>query len=132
MPDLEREKTYIDSFISSDKRSRYHELFNSTKGREKLLNRLAHSPDFIPQYMHKIQDNKQNRESILQILKSKGAPDKCYIISESSKLDGKELDLTEALDLVVGSTMGTVILCIPSKLAYYEGEDINERYILEK
>lgn len=68
MPDLEREKIYIDSFILHDKRSRYHELFNSKKGRDKLLNKLAHSLDFTPKYMHKIQDNKQNCERYITVI----------------------------------------------------------------
>jgi len=33
---------------------------------------------------------------------------------------------------VVGWHDGTFISCIPGKLAYFEGEGLNERYILER
>jgi hypothetical protein len=50
-------------------------------------------------------------------------------------LDGKESLLTPALEKVVGSGMPTLISCIPNKLLYFEGEQVNgppPRYILMK
>jgi len=40
-----------------------------------------------------------------------------------SKLDGQELLLESALESVVGNGIGTILSCIPGKLAYFEGED---------
>jgi hypothetical protein len=40
------------------------------------------------------------------------------------------MDLLAALELVIGSGLGTVISCIPGKLAYYEGELPGDRYVL--
>ncbi len=40
--------------------------------------------------------------------------------------------LTDALAAVVGRGFGTILVCIPGSLAYYEGEDPGERYILER
>ena len=38
----------------------------------------------------------------------------------------------EALEKIVGLRMGAFISCIPGVLAYFEGEETNERYILER
>ena len=40
--------------------------------------------------------------------------------------------LDNALEETLGKGMGTLISCIPGKLAYFELEDINEKYILER
>ena len=63
-------------------------------------------------------------------LVSLGSPEKCYAISEMDNIDGGIVNLLDALILIIGSDFGTVISCIPGKLAFYEGE--NERYILNK
>jgi hypothetical protein len=41
-----------------------------------------------------------------------------------------EIDLTHALETVIGRGMGTFLSCIPGKLAYFEDEDC--RWILER
>jgi len=66
---------------------------------------------------------------LFAILKRLGAPDNCWVISEGD-LDGQEVNLLAALKEVVGYGMGTLISCIPGRLAYFESED--ERYILQK
>jgi hypothetical protein len=53
-------------------------------------------------------------------------------MSASSDLDGQEVDLRAALEDVVGYNDGTFISCIPGRLAYFEGEGPNERYVLER
>jgi hypothetical protein len=56
-------------------------------------------------------------------LKSKGAGLTCWVISEDPDIDGREIDLRTALEKVSGRGIGTVLSCIPGKLAYFEGED---------
>jgi hypothetical protein len=48
-----------------------------------------------------------------------GAPEICYAASEEDELDGKEIDLTHALETVIGRGMGNLLSCIPCKLAYF-------------
>src|ERR1700730_1845397 len=50
--------------------------------------------------------------------------------SEDPALDQKELPLVEALKQIVGRGMGTVLSCVPGRLAFVETED--ERFILER
>jgi hypothetical protein len=53
-------------------------------------------------------------------------------MSASSDLDGQETDLRPALKEIVGWYDGTFLSCLPGRLGYFEGEEPNERYILER
>jgi len=66
------------------------------------------------------------------LLISLGAPAECYVISAHSEIDCKTLPLARAVEEVVGSLDGTVIICIANKLAYWEAEDLRIRYVLKK
>jgi hypothetical protein len=74
----------------------------------------------------------QTADKIEALLKEKGAPDTCYVISTNPQIDQKQLPLAEVLQGIVGNAdEGSVLSCIPGKLAFYEGEDAGARYILE-
>ena len=53
-----------------------------------------------------------------------------FAISEDPGLDQKDLPLVDALERIVGRGMGTILSCIPGRLAFVETED--ERFILER
>ena len=57
-------------------------------------------------------------------------PEICHAISEFTELDGKELRLIDALKRIVGGQMGTILCCLPGRLAYFENED--SRFMLER
>jgi len=65
-------------------------------------------------------------------LRKLGAPEQCHAISTISDLDGHQWPLRETLDGVLGMGNGIVLSCIPGKLAYYESEEKNGRYILSR
>ena len=126
------EESLIRNFIKKERQERLLHLINSKKGRNKLRQRLSHFLEFNERYIHKIPANQQTSDAILKLLINKGATDSCYLISEDPELDGKTLPLNTALDKVVGFGMCTIICCNPNKLAYYEGEEPKERYLLTK
>ncbi len=67
------------------------------------------------------------------MLKAKGSPNICFIISTNIEFDRKELPLIDVLEKIVGTCDdGTFISCIAGKLGYYEGESMGARYIFEK
>ena len=45
------------------------------------------------------------------------------VISEASEINERELDLKLALEHVNGRQIGTILSCVPGKLAYFENED---------
>ena len=51
-------------------------------------------------------------------------------MSSYAEYDGAHLALREVLEAIHSTGMGTIVSCVPDKLAYYEGED--RRFILER
>ena len=74
----------------------------------------------------------QAAENIYKILREKNALDTCYVISSNYEIDEKQMKLKDALKKTIGSGCGTFISCIAGKLGYFEFEEQNQRYILEK
>ena len=120
----------IRAFFDPRRIERYLEIVASPKKRPKFTQDLAHFKALNPKFMVSILPSQQNPSGIANLLKAKGAGPKCWVISESSKLDGREMDLEIALKETVGYQMGTLISCVPGKLGYFEDED--GRCILER
>jgi hypothetical protein len=120
---MNHEESVVRAFIVPTKRERYLGFLATPKGRAKIISQLAHFKDLNPKYMFAIPPNQTNRVSLLKLLIAKGAGKRCWVISETAELDGKETDLDTALKETVGLEMGTIISCVPGKLAYFEDED---------
>ncbi len=117
-------------FFLPDRQYRYLELLADPKRRPEALKDFAHFKHLDPQWASALPANCNRPITVLKLLQSKGAPARCWAISESEKLDGKELDLLEALDDVVGCGIGTFLSCLPGHLAFFEDED--SRYLLSR
>ena len=115
-----------------EKRARYVSLLESKRGRDKLLDGLNHCHDLDARFAKSIPANQQSAQSIERLLKSKGAPDVCHVMSSDPDLDNREMSLSEALMEAVGMDSGTLVSCIAGKLAYFESEGFDGRYILER
>jgi hypothetical protein len=129
-PSVHNEQALIAAFVKRSKRDRYREILSNPRLRQKLTNQLAHFTDFDPKYRVSIPSNKLFVENTVIELQKRHSPDIVFAISEDPALDQKELPLLEALRQVVGRGMGTVLSCIPGRLAFVETED--ERFILER
>lgn len=127
------EEQFAKNFIVPEKRERYLSMLDSKKGRKKLIEGFYHIRDLEEKYATEVPSNEQRAENIYKMLKAKGSPDICYMISTNRKFDGEELPLIEVLEEIVGTCDdGTFISCIAGKLGYYEGETMGARYIFEK
>ena len=126
----QHERGLILSFIPPQRQNRYLELLAKPKRRKDIIASLAHFKHIDMRYAVEIPPRQQHAPDILQLLKSKGAPETCYAFSEDSELDGKEISLSNALASIIGYGMGTFLSCIPGQLAYFEDED--QRWILER
>lgn len=129
---MEHEASFIKSFVLPDKQSRWLELLANPKRRHVFLHRLADDRDFDPKYRIELPPSQQNNVGVERSLRQNGAPDRCLVISEDSDIDGKEMPLGAALVEVLGNGLGTVLSCVPGKLAYYEGEGPGDRCILKR
>jgi len=117
------EHQLVRCFFLPDRQYRYLELLADPKRRPEVLKEFAHFKDLDPQWAAALPANCNRPITVLKLLQSKGAPARCYVTSESRHLDGKEMDLLEALKSVVGCGIGTFLSCLPGKLAYFEDED---------
>ncbi len=124
------EQSIIAAFVKRSKRDRYREMLDNPRLRHKFTDKLAHFTDFDPKYRISLPGNKLFVEDIALELQKRHSPSVVFAISEDPRLDQKELPLLEALRQTVGMGMGTVLSCIPGRLAFVETED--ERFILER
>lgn len=129
-PPVYNEHALIAAFVKRGKRDRYREILSNPRLRHKFTNQLAHFTDFDPKYRLSIPSNELFAENIAVMLQKRHSPKIVFAISEDLALDQKELLLVEALKQIVGRGMGTVLSCIPGRLAFVETED--ERFILER
>jgi hypothetical protein len=127
---MNHEESVVRAFILPNRQGRYLEFLTSQKKRLRLIAQLAHFKHLNPKFAFSIPGSQANASSLVKLLAAKGAGSKCWVISENSELDGREMDLATALKETIGYQVGTFISCIPGKLAYFEDEE--KRYILER
>jgi hypothetical protein len=121
-------------FVEPRYRNRFRESFANPRRRDKLRRKLAHFVQLDPRYTEKADSKKQRGANVESALRDRGAPERCYLLSEDSELDGREMLLSDALAETVdaASEKSTFISCIPGKLAYFHGEGAENRLILER
>lgn len=129
---MNHEAAFVRSFVLPARRARLTRFLSHPKHRAKVLSSLDHFNDFDPRYMVDIAPAFQSAEGVAALLKERGAPSVCHVISSDRGLDGTDLPLAETLARVVGSGRGTVVSCVPGKLAYYEGETPGHRRLLAR
>jgi hypothetical protein len=131
---LEREIQIVNSFIVAAKRERYVEFLKSMKGRSKFLHKLYHFSDFEPDCVVELTRASDSAEGLIAELRRRGAADQCYVVSVVKELDRVIAPLEKIIREVFASVVheGTIVCCVPGRLAYYEGEAPHTRFILHK
>lgn len=124
----EHEKKIVETFIVKEKRERYRLFLANPKKRRGLLDRLNHNPDLEPQSIQLLPSS----TDIPATLRQHGSPADVYLISDTQELDGKTLPLDDAIREIELNGWGTIVSCIPGRLAYYYGERGERRVLLEK
>lgn len=71
-------------------------------------------------------------DGLLSELQRRGAAGDCHVISMRSDLDGATKPLADVVRQAFAAVEGTIILCVPGKPAYYEGEAPKNRFILDR
>lgn len=113
-------------------RDRCVELLGTRKGRAKLRQNLDHFGDLDIQWCAKVPAGHQTPAGIAALLRTMGDPRTCYVLSSNSDLDGREMQLGDALEAIVGQGSGSFVCCVPGQRAYFEGESPGERYLCRK
>src|SRR4051812_39740720 len=118
----------IEAFISSSRRVRWLEALASAKRRRRFLDRLNHCHDFDDRYASLLPSS----TDIVALLQLRGAPAFCHVISDFEEIDGRQMPLAEAVERAEWSQWGTLIICLPGRLAYYYDESGARRMLLER
>src|SRR5258705_6354153 len=121
MAEWEHDSALVRAFIAPERRNRYLSLLSSARGRDKLRRALADCHDLDMRFAHELPSGVHTPAAIAELLRTKGAPAECVLLSESDALDGRRLPLEETLAAVIGRGMGTFVSCLPGRLGFYEG-----------
>jgi hypothetical protein len=124
------EEGIVKGFIIRERQGRYLQFLNRPKRRSSFTGELAHFKHLDPAFAQLIPSAKQNVAGISKLLREKGAPENCWVISESSHLDSQLMPLLDALKEILGRGIGTFLSCIPEVLGYFEDEE--GRFILHR
>lgn len=128
MPLHPHEEAIVRTFFTRAKRDRYLTLLANPKRRLKALDDLNHFYHFDARFITDLPPT----TDVCSLLRSKGAPETCYVLSDIATLDGREMALADAISTAELEGWGTLIGCIPGRLAYYYGEEGEQRLLLEK
>jgi hypothetical protein len=121
-------------FVEANYRARFRDALADPRRRTKLRARLDHFDRIDARFAASVPTNRQHSRFLSPELKRCGAENDCYVVSSDDDLDGRIVPLGEALTEIVdaGSMFGTFISCTPGRLAYFHGEDLKERFILQR
>ena len=93
---------------------------------------MYHFGDLDDRFVVPVSPRDQTPDGIAEALRGYGAPDRCWVISTDDSLDAREMLLDEVLAAIVGYGKGTLVSCVPGKLAFFEGENRGDRCILRR
>lgn len=122
------EVAFVRAFVVSARRGRWLEALADPARRSVFLDRLNHCPDLDPRFVTSV----ASAAEVVGLLRSCGAPATCYVLSAADELDGRELSLEQAVAEAERAGWGTIISCIPGRLAYYYDECGGRRLLLER
>jgi hypothetical protein len=132
MADEVHEEELFRAFLKPSARKRFLALRKSPKGREKLRRSLPHFRKLDPRFSQRLPESVVDGRALVDLLRQRGAPAMCHVVAEDEVLDGRTMALEEAVRAVYGGGMGAFISAVPGRLAYYEGEEAGECWILER
>ena len=115
----------IKRFFKKGKQERYIGFVSSVKNRKKFILELPHLKDLN-------WENFTEAPSI-DIINTvvKGKADSCYVISESSAVDGSCLPIDQAIALT-DNGFAMIVVFGDANQIYYEGEPPHNRYLSKK
>lgn len=121
------------TFLAEPTQRRVRTLFElGPKRRKDVRALLDHAVQLDGRYAQHLHGSDASAGSVEAALRKYGAPKTCHVISADEALDGQEMQLSDALEMVGASYFGAFISCIPGKLGYFEYEDMKSAYLLER
>jgi len=113
------ETKFVDAFVLKQKRSRYKTFLSNLRKRNKFLDRLNHNADFD---FDKAIEIKPLVKILMKALEDYRIEKYCWMISDHSEIDGQLLPISQAIELTVDATWGTIMICPPKPIAVFREE----------
>ena len=126
------ERQFVTSFIPKAKQERVLMFLADPKRRVEFTRGLAHFDGFDPRFASPLPSGTRTPEAAITLLQRKGAEEVVWVISEDGNMDRRALPLGEAIQAIWGGSMGTILSCVPGKLAFFRGEEIKSETLLER
>ena len=126
MSDRERALECLGAFALPRYAERFRALLQSGKGtsRRKAVDALAHFSGWREECAHEVPSfPRQHPAALEEYLTQEGARSTCYVLSEDPDLDDRRVPLRTALDQLLASGMGSLLVLSPSPMALYLGEE---------
>jgi hypothetical protein len=125
------EQEMVRAFILKERRERCAFLLSDPVRRQKLREALAHFKWLDERFAHPISPKTAHTAAeLVALLRQKGAGKTVWVISEHAPIDGREMNLDAAMDETWGRSCGTVLSCIPGKLAFFKDEEMRSERLL--
>jgi len=124
------EQAFVKAFIPLDRQDRFMVALAIPKKRE-VFHRELHHPKanfLLSKYIVQIVPSQHYTRILVPRLRGMGAGDNCWVFG--NYIDSREMKLEDALGELIGLRSGTIVSCVPGKLAFFENED--ERVILHR
>lgn len=117
-------RAFAESFVAPDRRARWLAQITNARGRAKLRSALYHfSHELDPRYARTLPKEADTPQDTVALLVAIGAPEECIVLSANDEQHGAQVNLRDAVLAIFPGEDGTIISCIPGKLAYVETED---------
>ena len=127
------EEGLIRSFFLKDRQERCALLLSDQRRRRRFTDELAHFKWLDERFAKSIPASTAHTAAeLIALLRSKGAGKTVWVISEDAAIDGREMPLEEAMKGTWGGCMGTILSCVPGKLAFFRGEEMRSDRLLER
>jgi|ERR1700722_645339 hypothetical protein len=126
------EQEFVRAFIQKARQERCAFLLANPDRRKKFRDALAHFKWLDKRFAHPISPKvAHSGAELIALLRSKGAGRTVWVISQKSLIDGKEMDLDDALEEIWGLQMGSILSCVPGKLAFFKDEEMHSERLLQ-
>ncbi|MEO0557333.1 MAG: hypothetical protein AAF170_04025 [Bacteroidota bacterium] len=121
------ERRFVELYVDRTAQDRALSLLKGRKHRTKWLNQLNHSPAFN---FSKARDlGPTDAQGLLSLLASLYVHPTGYLIADASTLDGKELRIELAVEELLRTRWGAVLICPPKPIAIYREESPGAFYL---
>ena len=126
------EQEFVRSFIQKERRERSSFLLSDPNRRREFTTKLAHFNWLDERFATSVPGSMAHTSAeLVSLLKQNGADPIVWVISEDRSIDGRALALQEAMDSIWGRSVGSVLSCVPGKLAFYRGEEMKSELLLK-